>query len=74
MTLEVLALGMMETVYFLGTNPEPIARSVLEAFVRRRAASGAPVPTIEQNDALSDASSSDVNAAPASVASAAAGD
>lgn len=33
--LEVLGVGSMETVSFAGFEPEAVARSVLEEFVRR---------------------------------------
>lgn len=36
--LEVLGVGSMETVHFAGFEPEAVARSVLEEFVRRHAA------------------------------------
>lgn len=35
--LEVLGAGSMETVRFAGFEPEAVARSVLEEFVRRHA-------------------------------------
>jgi hypothetical protein len=40
--LEVLGVGSMETVPFLGYEPEAVARSVLEEFVRRHSEHGDP--------------------------------
>lgn len=44
--VEVLGIGMMETVACAGFDPETTARSVLEEFVRRRAQYGAPIPAL----------------------------
>lgn len=46
--LEVLGVGMLERVWFKGSDPEPVARSVLEDFVRRRMRTGQYVPTLEE--------------------------
>lgn len=45
--LEVLGVGMLERIWFRGNDPEPIARSVLEDFVRRQLRSGQFVPAFE---------------------------
>lgn len=42
--LEVLAVGLLTRAAFEGPDAEPTARAVLEAFIRRRAASGEPLP------------------------------
>lgn len=44
--LEVLGVGILETVQYRGYDPEITARSVLEEFVRRRMRSGKPLPAV----------------------------
>jgi hypothetical protein len=46
--MEVLGIGMMETVAYAGFDPEAAARSVLDEFVRRRAARGVLIPAIDE--------------------------
>lgn len=48
--LEVLGIGLMESVAFCGSQPELTARSVLETFVRRLAQNGRSVPAVADRD------------------------
>jgi hypothetical protein len=45
--LEVQAVGLLQRVSWDGINPEAAARYCLEDHVRRRLASGQPVPTLQ---------------------------
>lgn len=45
--VEVLAVGMMQTVPLDGANAETVARAVLEDFVRARNKYGAPLPKVQ---------------------------
>ena len=50
--LEVLGIGLMQTVQFCGSQPELTARSVLEAFVRGLARNGRPIPAVSDQASL----------------------
>ena len=45
--VEVLAVGLMQTVPLAGLAAEDVARTVLEDFVRARSRFGAPIPTVK---------------------------
>lgn len=45
--VEVLAVGLMQTVPLAGLGAEEVARTVLEDFVRARSRFGAPLPTVQ---------------------------
>lgn len=44
--LEVLAVGLLETIGFEGLDPASAARSVLEEFVRRCARANRSIPSV----------------------------
>jgi hypothetical protein len=44
--IEVLGVGLMDTVRYAGTDPESAARLRLEEFVRHRARHGVPIPPL----------------------------
>ena len=46
--VEVIGVGLMETVVYAGFDAESVARSVLENFVRSHAAEGNPVPALDK--------------------------
>jgi hypothetical protein len=45
--IEILAVGLMQTIPLDGRRPEEVAGGALEEFVRTRQKLGQPVPTIE---------------------------
>jgi hypothetical protein len=47
--LEVIGVGMLETVEFAGYSPESSAKSVLENFVRMQKSMGIEMPTLEDD-------------------------
>jgi len=45
--IEVIGVGLLESVDYAGFSPENAAKSVLEKFVRQRIVEGIPIPNLD---------------------------